>query len=370
MKIGFDAKRAFFNESGLGNYCRSTIELLSRSFPMHEYFLFTPDIENSISFTIRDNTKILKPKSWFDKKLKSYWRSFKLSKYIRENKLDIYHGLSNELPQNAHKTGAKVIVTIHDLIFIRYPELYSKFDRKVYYQKLKYACEIADTIIAISEQTKTDIINFFNVDESKIEVIYQSCSPIFYEDTDPSCKIEVTQKYNLPKKYILFIGEIEKRKNVLSIVKAVNEMSIDFPVVIIGKQSGYQKEIEDYIAKYNLEDQIIVKNNIPFSDFPAIYQQAKLFIYPSVFEGFGMPIVEALFSKVPVITTKGGCFSETGGLSSIYVDSKNVEELGEAIKRVLNDSELQKKMISEGFEFVQKFKEEFIVSDLMNLYLK
>jgi len=370
MKIGFDAKRTFYNESGLGNYGRSTIELLTGNFPMHEYLLFTTGTENSINLTIRDNTRIFKPRSWFDKKMKSYWRSFKLSKYIKENKLDVYHGLSNELPQNAHKTGAKIIVTIHDLIFIRFPELYSKVDRKIYHQKFKYACEIADTIIAISEQTKSDIVNFFGIDENKIEVVYQGCSPTFYNEAETSKKIEVIQKYNLPQNYILNVGTIEKRKRALNIVKAVDEGKIDIPVVIVGKSTNYQKEIEDYISKNKLENQIFIKNNIPFSDFPAIYQQAKMFIYPSIFEGFGIPIIEALNSKIPVITTKGGCFSETGGFSSLYVESDNTKELAEAIKNILNDKELKRKMVKDGYKFVQKFREDVIATNLMNVYLK
>jgi len=172
MKIGFDAKRAFYNKSGLGNYSRSTIELLTKYYPSHEYVLYTPSTEDAIKFNIPEKVKTFEPIRFFNKVFKSYWRTFQISNRISEHKLDVYHGLSGELPNKAHKkANTKLIVTIHDLIFLRFPELYKPIDRKFYYQKAKYACEIADRIIAISEQTKSDIIQFLGVEESKIDVV-------------------------------------------------------------------------------------------------------------------------------------------------------------------------------------------------------
>ena len=332
MKIGFDAKRAFYNKSGLGNYSRSTIELLTRHYPSHDYTLYTPSTEDAIKFNIPDKVKVYEPIRFFNKIFKSYWRTFKISNRISEHKLDVYHGLSGELPNKAHKkTNTKLIVTIHDLIFLRFPELYKSIDRKLYYQKAKYACEIADRIIAISEQTKSDIIQFLGIEESKIDVVYQGCNSEFHKEVDTNKKIEVTQKYNLPQNYILNVGTIEKRKNSLSILKAIEYGKINIPLIIVGKETEYQEELEKYASENNLSEKLLIFNNIPLEDLPAIYQQADVFVYPSVFEGFGIPIIEAMYSKVPVITTKGGVFSETGGHSSIYVEANNIEKLSDAI---------------------------------------
>ncbi|MCD4794439.1 MAG: glycosyltransferase family 4 protein [Bacteroidales bacterium] len=371
MKIGFDAKRAFYNKSGLGNYSRSTIEQLTKFYPSHNYLLFTPSTENAVKFNIPDKVSIIEPKLFLSKAFKSYWRTFRLSKKIHEHKLDVYHGLSGELPHKAHKKSiAKLIVTIHDLIFLRYPELYNSVDRKIYYQKAKYACEIADTVIAISEQTKSDIVNFFGIDEKKIDVVYQGCHPNFQKEVDTNTKIEVARKYNLPENYLLNVGTIEKRKNSLSILKAVNEADIDTVLIIAGSKTDYQEEIIKYASENNIENKLLIINDIPFSDLPAIYQQADIFIYPSLFEGFGIPIIEALYSGVPVITTKGGVFSETGGFSSIYVEPENIEKLSDSILKILDDHDLRRKMIDEGLDYVQKFNEEKIASNLMNVYLK
>ena len=371
MKIGFDAKRAFYNTGGLGNYSRNTIEILSKYYPKHDYLLFTPSTENAVDFKISENVKTIVPKLFLSKTFKSYWRTVRLTKKIREHKLDIFHGLSGELPYKAYKnSNTKLIVTIHDLIFLRFPELYNAVDRKIYSQKAKYACEIADTIIAVSEQTKTDIINFLDVDDNKIEVVYQGCNPIYYKEVDTNKKIETTQKYNLPEHYILNVGTVEKRKNTLSVLKAIHIGKIDTDFVIVGKKTDYQEELVNYAEKNNLTERLLILNDVPLEDLPAIYQQADLFVYPSYFEGFGIPLIEALYSKIPIITTKGGVFSETGGLSSMYIEPDNYEQLGEAIKIALNDSELREEMITEGYKFVQKFNEEKIAANLMNVYLK
>jgi len=371
MKIGFDAKRAFFNKSGLGNYSRSTIELITKFYPHHKYVLYTPSTEDAIKFNIPPKIEIFKPVSLFNKIFKSYWRTFKISKRIKEHNIDVYHGLSGELPNKANlKTNTKLIVTIHDLIFMRYPELYKPIDRKIYFQKAKYACDIADRIIAISEQTKSDIIQFLNVDENKIDVVYQGCNNLFHDEVETKKKIEVAQKYNLPEKYILNVGTIEKRKNALSIIKAIKHGKIELPLIIVGKETEYQTEIQKFALENNLQDQLITLNNVPLEDLPAIYQQALMFVYPSVFEGFGIPILEAMYSKIPVITTKGGVFSETGGHSSIYIEADNIEKLSDAIIRISEDDELRKKIINDGIDFVQKFNDDKIASNLMNVYLK
>jgi glycosyltransferase involved in cell wall biosynthesis len=371
MKIGFDAKRAFYNSSGLGNYSRSTIELLCKYYPSNEYLLYTPSLENALKFNIPEKIQIYQPKRFLSKLFKSYWRTFRIANKINEHKLDIYHGLSGELPYHANKkSDAKLIVTIHDLIFLRYPQFYRSVDRNIYFQKAKYACETAHKVIAISEQTKSDLINFIGIDINKIEVVYQGCNPIYKQIVETEKKIEVAQKYNLPENYILNVGTVEKRKNSLAVLKAIHYGKINIPLIIVGSKTDYQDELIKYALENNLDEKLYIFNDISFEDLPAIYQQADIFVYPSLFEGFGIPIIEALYSKIPVITTKGGVFSETGGHSSVYIEPDNIEKLSEAITNILKDKKLRDKMIADGYEYVQMFNEDKIATNLMNVYLK
>ena len=367
MKIGFDAKRAFYNYSGLGNYSRNVIKSLHQSFPHNEYHLYTPSLKNAISFIENSNIFIHTPSKTPGQILKSYWRSFILKNELIKDNIELYHGLSNELPSNISESRIKTIVTIHDLIFIRYPELYKPIDREIYTRKFKYASKVANKVIAVSTQTKKDLIDFFNIREEKIEVIYQGCDEIFKQEFSQSEKEKITKKYNLPSEYILYVGTIEERKNLLTIVKALHQGNIDIPLIIIGKTTKYLKQVVNYICSNMVENTIFLKA-IPLEDLPVIYQSARLFIYPSVFEGFGIPILEALQSNTPVITSKGGCFEEVGGKYSIYVDPMNVDEMIEAIKKVLSDKNLQNKMKSEGYKHAQQFSNSLIAEKIMALY--
>jgi len=367
MRIGFDAKRAFYNRSGLGNYSRDIIKSLHQYFPDNDYHLYTPSLKKSISFIDSERIKICTPAIKSGKILGGYWRSVLLRYRLQKDKIDLYHGLSNELPFKIHKSKVKSIVTIHDLIFMRYPQWYKTIDRKIYETKFRYSSRLADRIIAVSKQTKSDLIQYFNIDEEKIRVINQGCNELFTNILTNDQKFPVMKKYDLPREYILYVGTIEERKNLLQIVKAIHQYKIDIPLIAIGKSTKYTDQVNEYVRRHQLKN-IRILHNILMDDLPAIYQNARLFIYPSIFEGFGIPILEALWSKVPVITAKGGCFDEVGGPSTLYVDPLNVDELGEAIIRVLSDKNLSNTMVENGYVHAQKFSNMIIAQQVMDLY--
>ena len=219
MNIAFDAKRAFHNTRGLGNYSRDLIRILQEH-KVGRLFLFNPKPAKTQRLTLDAQTTEITPQSFFWKKLKSLWRSVKITDIVRQLPVDIYHGLSGEIPRNIHK-HVPTVVTIHDLIFMRYPQLYSYFDRKIHYRKFFYAAQHARHIIAISEQTKRDIINYLKVPESKITVVYQGCHQAFKQEYTEAEKAAVRAKYSLPARFVLNVGAIEPRKNALEIVKAI-----------------------------------------------------------------------------------------------------------------------------------------------------
>ena len=367
MILGFDAKRFFHNKTGLGNYSRDLIRILAQYHPENSYLLYNPKPKKNDRIPV-DGKIIIEhlPESKKDKKLSSLWRLFSISTQIKKDKVDLYHGLSGEIPIGLNKSQVKTVVTIHDLIFMRYPNLYSFFDRKIHYYKFKYAANKADLVIAISEQTKKDIITYLKINPNKIKVIYQGCAPIFKEEISAEF-IEFTRnKYLLPTNFILNVGTIEKRKNVLSVIKAIKE--IDTQLVIIGKKTAYFNEIKTFISENKLQNKVIFLENVELKELASIYRMASVFIYPSVFEGFGIPIIEALYSKTPVITSKGGCFSEAGGENSIYIDALSTEEIKVKLEEVLANPEKREAMKQKGHEFVQKFNDENIAKEWIETY--
>lgn len=369
MRIGFDAKRAFFNKSGLGNYSRDTIKILADNYGENSYFLYTPPGKPAVDFIPGSSVSIRKPENFTGKKLPFYWRSFLLSAQLTNDRIDLYHGLSNEVPLNIKKTGIKSVVTIHDLIFLRFPEWYPLIDREIYKVKFRRSCRDADRIIAISKQTKNDIIEFFGIEPDKIDVVYQGCNNAFKKKAGAETINKITIKYSLPAEYLLYVGTVEKRKNLLTIVKALKNSKLTIPLLVVGKQTSYAGEVKNYIRQNAIKNIRFIEH-VDNSELPVFYQNAKVFIYPSIFEGFGIPIQEALFSKTPVITSGTGCFPESGGPGSVYIDPENVDQLTNAISKLLEDNTLREKVINEGYAYAQNFTNEKIAKNLMGVYNK
>lgn len=373
MRIGFDGKRAIQNNTGLGNYSRLIVDVLSRFYQSNEYILYAPkpkENKNLSSILQRANTQVIYPKSTFWKKFSSIWRVWGITKQLQKDKLDIYHGLSNELPLSIKNSNIKSIVTIHDLIFLRYPQFYTWIDRHIYAYKFRKACENSNRIIAISEMTKRDIINYFHIDEKKIDVVYQGCNPVFHAPITEDAKADIRKKYNLPSRYILNVGSIESRKNLLLIIKALKYIPENISVVAVGKRTPYTDEIEKYMEENGLINRVLILNKVPFGDLPGIYQNASIFVYPSFFEGFGIPIIEAIHSNLPVIAATGSCLEEAGGTDSIYINPNDEKELAEKINHILSSPESARNMIIKGKEYVKRFSDETIAKDVMAVYNK
>jgi|UniRef100_UPI00404B079E glycosyltransferase involved in cell wall biosynthesis len=366
MKIGFDGKRATQNFTGLGNYSRYVLKVLAEYHPENQYVVFVPaPVQKPLSILECPSIQFQYPKNQL---FKNFWRSRGIVKDLKKEKIDIFHGLSNEIPISLKKVGIPSVVTIHDLIFYRYPQYYPYFDRKIYELKVHYASKHANKIIAVSEQTKSDLINFFNVEESRIEVIYQNCDPIFRSEVTEHEKTRIRHTYKLPEEFLLNVGTIETRKNSLLIVKALKKLKDTIHLVIIGKETPYAQVVKDFITNNNLKSRVHFLKNVSFHDLPGIYQQASIFIYPSEFEGFGIPVVEALSSGIPVIAAKGSCLEEAGGKNSIYVDANNSEELADQINLVMNNTEKRELMIRSGIEHISNFSNQKIADKLFNLY--
>lgn len=363
MKIAFDAKRFFHNTSGLGNYSRDLVRILSEYEPENEYLLLNKNkSERGKEILERPNVHFIETSKG------NLSRQLKMGKDAQRQGADIFHGLSGELPLKWDPKPIKKVVTIHDLIFVRYPQYYSFFDRKIHFWKFKKAADSADKIIAISEQTKRDIIRYLKVPETKIEVIYQGCHHAFKEQQSPELMKAVKEKFKLPERFILNVGTIEDRKNLLNVVKAISGTEI--PLVVVGRKTKYYQKIERFLKKNKMEKQVLFLEGVSMDELACLYKLADIFVYPSFFEGFGIPVIEALFSKTVVVTSNTSCLPEAGGKDSVYVNPENDLDIRAKLKFLWENESERKRREEKGFEFVQKFNDGPIARELMNFYQK
>ncbi|MGX5684471.1 glycosyltransferase family 4 protein [Chryseobacterium cucumeris] len=363
MKIAFDAKRFFHNTSGLGNYSRDLVRILSEYEPENEYLLLNKNkSERGKDILERPNVHFIETSKG------NFSRQLKMGKDAQKQGADIFHGLSGELPLKWDSKPIKKVVTIHDLIFVRYPQYYSFFDRKIHFWKFKKAADTADKIIAISEQTKRDIIEYLKVPESKIEVIYQGCHHAFKEQQSPELMETVKEKFKLPERFVLNVGTIEDRKNLFNVVKAISGTEI--PLVVVGRKTKYYQKIERLLKKNKMEKQVLFLEGVSMDELACLYKLADIFVYPSFFEGFGIPVIEALFSKTVVVTSNTSCLPEAGGKDSVYVNPDNDLDIRAKLKFLWENESERKRREEKGFEFVQKFNDEPIAKELMNFYQK
>ena len=372
MRIGFNASRAKRHQDFLSSYDYNLIQAISCQFPQNEYLFFNNgNLADTASFNEagKDNcaeVKVFNEKSGL---LSKFTKPFTRSSDLKKHKLDVFHSLEPTLLFNKPK-NCKWVVTVHDLMFLRYPHLYGLKEISWIKQKVQFACKNADKIIAASKQTAQDIIEFYNIPAKKIALVYQGAHASFKEEYDSFILQRIASKYKLPSDFILSVGKLETRKNAMLTLKAMAYLrnEIDVPLVLVGKTTGYQDELQAYIKEKKLQDRVTILTDVAFEDLPKIYQLSSMFIYPSVFEGFSLPIIEALFSKVPVITSLGSSFSEAAGPNSIYVNPNDAEELAGAILRVLNNPTMATKMTIDGMAHALSFEDTSVANDLMKVY--
>lgn len=360
MKIAFDAKRFFHNTSGLGNYSRDLVRILAKTYPENDFLLLAKNKNE------RGKEILQLPNVAFQKISKGRMeRQFKMGADAQNAGADIFHGLSGELPLRWSAKPIKKVVTIHDLIFMRYPQFYSFIDRQIHLWKFKNAAKNADVIIAISEQTKRDIIHYLKVPEDKIKVIYQCCHEAFKQQPSEAFFKQVKEKFQLPERFLLNVGTIEERKNLENVIKALEGTNI--PLVVVGKRKkSYFNKIKKLIQKYQVE--VYFLDHVNMQELAAIFRLADVFIYPSLFEGFGIPIIEALYSETPVITSNVSCLPEAGGEHSLYVNPLDVEDIKSKILFLWNNVSERQRRAEKSLEFVQKFNEDSIAENLMKVY--
>lgn len=371
MTIAFDAKRYFNNTTGLGFYSRTLVEGLRRLYPEQHYLLYTPYNRGGLAPT---DDGIRLPDSWLGRAFHPIWRGRGLTAQLRRDKVDVFHGLSHELPIGLGRAGIRSVVTMHDLIFLRHPELYPPLDRFFYLRKYRRSAREADIVVAISAQTQADLQTFFKVPASKLRVIGQSCHVDFerlsLRHLPDRMAIALPEGLNLPESdYLISVGSLIPRKNwhlLLDAMYLLQKQGIELPLVAVGTGKGAYPERLLAQAK-RLGIRVHWVGYLSTQQLALLYRRAACLVYPSVFEGFGIPILEAMTVGIPVVTTRGGCFEEVGGPAALYADPTDAESLAAQIARTL-DSGTRATLVAKMPVQIAQFSPETVCAAWMAVY--
>lgn len=354
MQIAFDAKRYYNNTTGLGNYSRTLVSRLSEYAPdihqhlfVHKKFFKVIDLPKNTAVHVGEGNA-------------SLWRSVYLGKEIEKHTVDIFHGLNAELPFYI-PSNVKKVVTVHDVIFDIFPNQYTALDRAMHRNKLQFAVSKADKIIAVSNSTKLDLQKYYKVEESKIEVVHPTWSPYFDLPLTTPPELET-----LPKDYFLFVGNEIERKNLKTVLKVLNKEKHSL-VIITSNKKKLEKEMKQRLKKMD-KHQVTILENVSDEDMPAFYAKAYALIHPSLYEGFGMPVLEALKSGTPVITTNNSSLKEVGAKGCLLLKKPtSTEELELNIQNILM-SETYNRLTQQIKSYLSLFEPKKMVSNLMKVY--
>lgn len=376
MNIAFDAKRITRNKTGLGNYSRFIINTLAEYYPENNYLLASYSKGDSRLYEHLLNNRcvnMLYPEKPWTHFGDSLWRNLGIRSQLKKWDVDIFHGLSNEMPlylQTLSHRRMATIVTIHDLIFLHHPEYYKLIDRNLYRLKYLKSAKQCDHVIAVSKKTKEDLIEFVGIPDEKISVIYQGCALTFSHI--PTLKADwVRKKYNLPDRFLLFVGSIEERKNLELVIKSLPIIEDkEISLIAVGKKTPYADKIMNTAHRLGVSDRVRMLHDINNDELMGLYKLASLFVYPSKYEGFGIPIIEAVSASVPVIAATGSSMEEAGGPHCLYTDPNDHEMLSDMINSVLSDSQKRNEMIKQSLSYVRRFSPKHISDKLNEVYSK
>lgn len=374
MRIGFDAYFAFHFKTGVAHYSRNLINSIAGHYPGAELFLFT-DQRTTLYEPSLANIHVVEtgtPAGYHE-----WLEQPALMESIQSVKPGIFHGLDHALPP---VTGIPLVVTVHDLFFETHPELYAADDVSYYRHQTPIACERADRVISISEFTSNELVKRYGVPPDKISLCYQTCNQLFFEKVTEERKAELRQTFDLPPAFWLYVGAISERKNLLGICEAMhlNRHKSSLPLVVIGEGGNYLQQVQSFLVKNNLAQQVrflsyteAAKRSLRFQqakDVPAFYQMAMALLYPSQLEGFGIPLIEAFASGLPVITSRTTSLPEVGGDAACYVDPSSAESIASALLKLEHDPQLRHTMIQRGKEILPTFTAGKTAAVVWNLY--
>jgi glycosyltransferase involved in cell wall biosynthesis len=351
MRIGFDVRPFLREETGVGVYLRNLLTGLGRLDHLNEYFLFSSSLKERFPrekvpaftrTTFRDARLPVKVMNFF-------WYEFGWPPldWFFKTTLDLTHSATPLVIP----TRGKKMITVHDLFFWDFPEESNPEARKYFRKKIERSLAKADGIIAVSQYTNKALREKFDIPDGRIRTIHEGLDPFFLQEIPPDTLECLRKRYSLPAEFILFVGAPEPRKNLgalLDALKLVHAGRDKVPLVIAGPRAKDEARLNDQIARDGLEPWVRFLGYVPKRELMTLYRLASVFVFPSLCEGFGFPLLEAMAGGLPVAASDVSALPEIGGEAAVYFDPKNPEDIAEKVTRLLQDTQLRQELIDKG----------------------
>ncbi len=370
MRIGIDATALPNKPVGAGNYIIELIRALHASDHQFELVIFTQRHGRAlIDVPARPGFQwVSLPDLSPARRL--VWEQTAFPNLLREHGIDLLHSLHYTRPL---RVNCRSVVTFHDMTFFLFPHLHTRSKRIFFPWMIRYSAKTADALIADSESTRQDAIHILGLDPKKIRTVPLGVRPEFAPNQDQVLKSAVRARYNLPDHFLLFVGLIEPRKNLPLLLRSyrrVIQQNNPIPLVLVGRKGWMYEQVLDMIANWGLKEQILMTGYVPPDDLPIVYNLADIFIYPSLYEGFGLPPLEALACGTPVITTAVSSMPEHVGQAGLLVPPDDEDALTQAIIRLLNDQELKSRLSILGPQQAAQFTWTRTARETLQVYEK
>ena len=372
MRVGIDIRCAYGRKTGVGYYTYHLLKALFRLDAHNEYLLFFNSLKERPEAIFQGtNLSLAQPPFRLPNRvLHFFWRYLHfpaIERFI--GPVEVFHSPNYQLIPTK---SAATVITVYDLSFLRFPEVTMLTARLHYARKIFEYVRGADLVIAISENTKNDLLELTEITEEKIAVIPGACDEKFKPIEDPHRLEEVKERYGIREDYILFVGTIEPRKNLVRLLRAYHRIrdKVDAQLLLVGTKGWRDKDIYDAYDRLHLADRVRFLGYIPEEDLPYLYSGALFLAYPSIYEGFGLPPLEAISCGCPVLASRVSSLPEVLGEVALYVDPEDENEIAEGIIRLYEDAQQRQRLSELGIAQAKKFSWEASAKMTLGVYQK
>lgn len=368
MRIGIDTTPLPRQPLGAGTYVIELVRALSALKSKHRFVLVATETgrtqigeldAESVEWIITPN---------YPPALRLIWEQVKLPGIIRRSGVDLLHSLHYTQP---YRLSCSSVVTFHDMTFFLFPELHTPIKRLLFPYAMRLSSRRADALLASSESTRQDILQILGIPEERVHTAPLGISKKFHPIKDPQLLEDCRQKYRLPAQFILFVGLFEPRKNLPLLLRAYRRILKEYdvpPLVLVGRKGWNTQQVIREIQQVGLDRKIFWLDYLPSQDLPIVYNLAQVFVYPTLYEGFGFPPMEAMACGTPVITSDVSALAENIGEAGLLIHPQDEQALANALHRLTSDPDLRQKLAQAGIQRALTYTWDRTARQTMHVY--